>query len=166
MIVIYIGKPAPVLHYDGDKWGNQSTYKTDEKGNKKGVLFYQCPMPLMDYICSVLHHQDCNYLKLMMVLIGTDEGFRISEKWILARTGMTKSVYIKVRKGLSEMKWIDYDSINHTITINYEYLWNKTFETLGNKKEASEKDSDQQRTDSGELPTLNELLERKKYWSS
>lgn len=119
---------APTLHWNYDKWNNKGTYSKDRKA---GYYFYQLPVPIMDYINETLDGKNGLLLKIMMVLIGTDEGFGISEKWICDRIGLNgrekARSYYKARDDLHNMRWIYYDKEEKTITLNYDLLWDEAF---------------------------------------
>lgn len=125
-----VGAPAPELKWLGDKWNHKGCYNKD---TQKGYYFYQLPMPLMDYICSQLDGKNGLCIKIMIVLIGTDKGFKISEKWICDRIGIdsndrnkTRS-YRAARQRLCELGWINFNSAEHTIELDYDYLYQEAF---------------------------------------
>lgn len=125
------GAPAPILNWYGDKWNNQGTYDKDKRPG--GFYFYQLPMPVMDYIFSVLDGKNGLMIKIMMVLIGTDKGYKISEKWICDRIGVDSSdrnktrTYRKARENLCKMGWLEHDNEKHTLTICYDFIWQEVF---------------------------------------
>ena len=57
----------------------------------------------------------------MLVLIGTKEGFGVSEQWLLDRTGINHSSYINARKALINRGWITLEP-SKTIIINYDKI--------------------------------------------
>lgn len=61
--------------------------------------FYSITQEAADKVMQTLSGKNGNELKIMMVLLGTlgDGSFRISERWILDRTGMEHSSYIRAR---------------------------------------------------------------------
>lgn len=58
----------------------------------------------------------------MLVLIGTKPGFRISEQWILDRTGLQHASYINARKALVNRGWITLDAAS-AITVNFDVIY-------------------------------------------
>lgn len=90
-----------------NKGNKQQAPKLAFKGNKfnKTKGFYQIPQELGDIICKTFARQPAP-LRLMLVLIGTDPGFGLAEKWIVERTGLTHAAYIKTKDLLEEMGWI------------------------------------------------------------
>lgn len=72
------------------------------------IPFYQVPQDLMDIILHKLDGKSGNQMKIMWVLLGSagDGSFRISEKWICERTGMSQPAYIRARKALIERGWL------------------------------------------------------------
>lgn len=125
------GAPAPVLTYNGDKWHRKGTYKKDE--NPNGYFFYQVPMKLLDYIYQMLDGKNGLAIKIMTVLIGTAEGFGVSEKWICDRIGVdttnknSTAAYRRARTRLCEMEWLTLDKATHKLFINYDYLWEQAY---------------------------------------
>lgn len=123
------GAPAPKLEWYGDKWNNKGTYDPDKRLN--GYYFYQLPVPIIDYIFSTLDGKNGTLLKIMVVLMGTDRGFGISEKWICDRIGIksrdSAKSYYRARNELHKMGWIEYDSEKHKIYICYDFLWQEAF---------------------------------------
>lgn len=125
------GMPAPILKWHGDKWNNQGTYDKDK--NKRGFYFFMLPQPIMVYIWSTLNGKNGLKCRIMETLIGTSEGFRISEKWICKTIGVDSTnknamaSYRKARKELCDMGWLDYDSKSHELYVNYDFLWQEVF---------------------------------------
>ena len=111
---------APVLQWDGDNFNGKGSY-TEQ--NPLGYYFYRSAQELTSYILNTLSGKHGNLIKLMWVLLGTAPGFRISEKWILEKTGMTQQRYSEARTTLDYMGWITYNKKHHTITVNYRYMW-------------------------------------------
>ena len=61
----------------------------------------------------------------MLVLCGTKEGFSISEKWILSRTGLQHSSYIKARQSLIDRGWLTLINSKKLI-VNYDIIFGNT----------------------------------------
>lgn len=59
---------------------------------------------------------------LLFLLIGTADGFGLSEKFMTDNLGCTKQGYLKARKHLHELKLITDDKDNGTITVNYNEI--------------------------------------------
>lgn len=115
-----VGKAAPKLKYIGDKWNYKGTYSD---GNPKGYYFGQQPSIIRDYIMNTLTGQNGNLLKIMWLLLSTEEGFGISQKWLMDSTGLEKNKYYKARTELVNMNWLVYDEETDTLGINYNFLW-------------------------------------------
>ena len=100
---------APELKYNGEKSiSNQ---------------FYQIPQELADIIFKELGNSSAQ-LRIMMVLIGTREGFKISEKWILERTGLQHASYITARKALVNRGWLTLAAAQDII-VNFNAIRNE-----------------------------------------
>lgn len=111
---------APRIKWNGDKFNHKGAYS---KENKKGYYFYQTPTVLSNYLMNTINGNCGNQLKLMWILMGSAEKFGISEKMIIQRTGMTQQAYCNARKALNDAGIINYNPSEHTITIDYNYLW-------------------------------------------
>jgi hypothetical protein len=75
----------------------------------------------------------------MIVLVGTKEGFHISDKWICDRTGLQHPSYIKARKALVERGWLTHDPAKGiTININAIYAENRGNTTLPEEEKIKE----------------------------
>lgn len=101
---------------------NEYNIKAPALKNKKVVMgnFYQIPQNVADKVFQELGNSSAQ-LRIMLVLIGTKEGFNVSEKWILERTGLQHASYINARKALINRGWLTL--INQTeIIINYENI--------------------------------------------
>ena len=101
-------KQAPTLVHNGKKEDNQ---------------FYALPQNLMDIVFNELKNKSAQ-LRIMIVLIGTKPGFKISEQWILDRTGLQHASYIEARKKLVADGWIKLDAAT-TITVNINAIYAK-----------------------------------------
>ena len=90
-----------------NKGNKQQAPKLVFKGNKFNTTkgFYQIPQELGDIIFKKFARQPAP-LRLMLVLIGTDPGFGLAEKWIVERTGLTHATYSNTKDLLEEMGWI------------------------------------------------------------
>lgn len=85
-------RQAPILEFDKDKSSVCSS-------------FSQIPNNVMEIIFQKLGNK-VRLMKIMLVLIGTKEGFAISEKYICQKACLDASNYRKARKELIEMGWI------------------------------------------------------------
>ena len=113
---------------------NEYNIKAPALKNKKVVMgnFYQIPQNVADKVFQELGNSSAQ-LRIMLVLIGTKEGFNVSEKWILERTGLQHASYINARKALINRGWLTL--INQTeIIINYENILGQ--EKIENRAEA------------------------------
>ena len=107
---------APVLKFNGAKTQDNTTNQS-----------YQIPQHLADIIFKELGNSSAQ-LRIMMVLCGTKEGFAISEKWILERTGLQHASYINARKALVAKGWLVHEE-SKGITINFNVIYGKCSNT-------------------------------------
>lgn len=120
-------KQAPKLVFNGNKFN-----KT------KG--FYQIPQEAADRVFAEFARKPA-YLRLMLVLIGTEPGFGLSVKWITERTGMTQQTYYNTRDELAEMGWLTCE--NNQVIVNFDKLYGRiesidqknNIESIGQKEE-------------------------------
>lgn len=114
---------APKLKFDGQKHTGQ---------------YYAIPQDLADIIFNKLGNSSAQ-LRIMMVLIGTKEGFKISDKWICDRTGLLHPSYITARKALVKRGWLTLDAAKDiTVNINAIYAENSSNTTLPKEEETKE----------------------------
>lgn len=104
------GGKAPILVFNGAK--TQDNQKTNQE--------YRIPQHLADIVFNELGNASAQ-LRLMIVLIGTKEGFGVSEDWILQRTGLLHSSYINARKALVERGWLTCG--NGKIIIEFDRIY-------------------------------------------
>lgn len=109
-------KQAPKLVFNGCKFN-------ETKG------FYQIPQEAADRIFAKFARKPA-YLRLMLVLIGTEPGFGLSVKWITERTGMTQQTYYNTRDELAEMGWLTCE--NNQVIVNFDKLYGR-IESIGQK---------------------------------
>ena len=114
---------APTLEFKGSK----------ENGSQKP--FYQIPQELADIIFATFARKPAA-LRLMLVLAGTKPGFGVSEKWILDRTRMDHSTYIKTRKQLADDEWLLLD--DKKIIVNFDKIYERSVEPTPQKNCSSE----------------------------
>lgn len=100
---------APELKFNGEKSHDNQ--------------FYKIPQGLADIVFNELGNSSAQ-LRVMMVLIGTKEGFKISEQWILDRTGLQHASYINARKALVNRGWLSLEAAN-SITVNFNNIYKK-----------------------------------------
>lgn len=100
---------APRLKYVGDKM---------QVINIEG--FAQRSHDLESAIMKGLGPQDTAQLKLMFVLTANSEGFVLSEKTILERTGLSHAGYINSRRKLIEKGWLTLDG--RTLYVNIDRI--------------------------------------------
>ena len=100
---------APELKFNGEKSHDKQ--------------FYQIPQKLADIVFNELGNSSAQ-LRVMMVLIGTKEGFKVSEQWILDRTGLQHASYINARKALINKGWLSLEAAN-SITVNFNNIYKK-----------------------------------------
>ena len=104
-------KQAPILHHSYSK----QQVIIDTKSN-----FYQVPQSLADIIFKQFP-RDISVVKLMIVLVGTKEGFGLSKKWVMDRTQITEKTYYQARQKLLDIGWLEL-SENNILTINYDAI--------------------------------------------
>ena len=144
---IGIGKAAPLLAFEGDKWDDRETYNKKERPN--GCFFGQQPQEIMYYVMNELTGQQGNLLKLMWLLLSTDVGYGVSQQWVMNSTGMAKDKYYDARSILIEIGWLLYEEQSRgpaLLGINYTFLWqqaklpkNERIKTQIKIKEAKQK---------------------------
>ena len=83
---------APILGFIGDKFDKDKQH-------------YEIPQDIADIIFNELKDQSVK-IRLMLVLIGTKEGWGVSEQWLLQRTGIVHSSYTRARRELIEKGWL------------------------------------------------------------
>ena len=98
---------APMLKFNGAK--------------TLGNNFYGIRQDLADIIFRELGNASAQ-LRIMIVLIGTKEGFAISDKWICDRTGLQHPSYITARKALVKRGWITHEPAKG-ITVNINAIY-------------------------------------------
>lgn len=106
-------KQAPKLVFNGNKFN-------EIKG------FYQIPQEAADVIFKTFARQPA-FLRLMLVLIGTEPGFGLSLKWVLERTGMAQKTYYETRDALAEMGWLTCE--NDQVIVNYDKIYGRVEST-------------------------------------
>lgn len=120
-----VGKNAPLLVENGNKWNNVGTRSKD---NPKGLLFGQMPSLLRRYIWHSLSGRDGNLIKIIELFIQQESGkFRASKEWVMKETGMAANKYYEARRKLEELGFITYDPEEEIIYINYDYLWQQAY---------------------------------------
>lgn len=105
-------KTAPVLLSKGEKFrGN----------NGKAIRSHELESAIM----NGLGERDAAMLKIMFFLTGnSDNGnFRVSQKTICERCNISEAGYKKARAKLNDMRWIDYDKENNSITVLYDNIY-------------------------------------------
>lgn len=102
---------APKVKYAG----------VDKMYDSKGWGFTQRSHEVEMAIMNGLSAQQGGPLKIMLVLTGCGENFRISESMIKERTGLSASGYRTARAKLEEMGWIS-KNVEGYITINMEKI--------------------------------------------
>lgn len=100
---------APTLKFNGTK--------------SLGNNFYGIPQDLADIIFRELGNSSAQ-LRIMIVLIGTKEGFNISDKWICDRTGLQHPSYITARKALVKRGWLTHEAAKG-ITVNIDAIYGR-----------------------------------------
>lgn len=102
-------KQAPKLVFNGNKFN-------ETKG------FYQIPQEVADIIFKTFAKQPA-YIRLMLVLIGTEPGFGLAEQWVLDRTGLNHASYNTTRNKLVDMGWLTCE--NGQVIVNYDKIYGR-----------------------------------------
>lgn len=97
-------------------------------GKKQAGQFYQIPQELADIIFTKLGNSSAQ-LRIMIVLLGTKEGFKISDKWICERTGLQHPSYITARKALVKRGWLTHEPAEG-ITVNIAAIYAECSNTI------------------------------------
>lgn len=87
---------------------NAPKLKFNKPKSQDGIT-YMLPQETVDKIFSKIDGQKGNAIKLMVVLLGTKEGFAPSVKWLCDRTGMQRNSYYRARDYLIELGLIKVD---------------------------------------------------------
>lgn len=116
---------APKLHHSGEKMVSNQ--------------FYQIPQDIADIVFNELGNASAQ-LRVMLVLIGTKEGYGVSEQWILDRTGINHSSYMTVRKALINRGWITLKP-SEAIIVNYDNIRSSITTIPQNNEEPIEESS-------------------------
>lgn len=92
------------------------------------------PVELSTIICNKLSGKAGNQLKLMILLVGSQDtskkpkkSFAISEGLIIKRLGMTQTRYIEARNALRKRGWIELK--DGKITVLYDNIYNDAGES-------------------------------------
>ena len=101
---------APSLQYNGQKIQDNPTKQT-----------YQIPQRLCDIIFNTLRDSSAQ-LRVMLVLVGTKEGFFISNKWICERTGLLQPSYNRALRELVKRGWLSHAPYR-TIKVNFDKIY-------------------------------------------
>ena len=75
----------------------------------------------------------------MVLLLGTKEGFRVSEQYVLQHLKISEQAYLKARKALVEKGWLRLKKNPHTLVVNLDKVWEDYYELL--RKEDSDEES-------------------------
>jgi hypothetical protein len=104
---------APILGFIGEKF-------------EKDKQHYEIPQDIADIVFNELKDQSVK-IRLMLVLIGTKEGWGVSEDWLLQRTGISHSSYIRARKELIDKGWLSAGKIKdkNVILIDFDAIRGK-----------------------------------------
>lgn len=115
---------APILKY------------TEQKDSRCGSdNFYLLPQDLMDAVMAGLHGNAMNQLKLMIILLGTREGFSLTEEYMLERMKVDQQAYLRARKALINKGWLKKEK--GEIIVDIAAIWEDYYDYL-RKKDFSE----------------------------
>ncbi len=92
--------------------------------------FYMLPQELMTAVMAGITGNCLNQLKLMVLLLGTKEGFSLSEEFVLQRLRITQQAYLKARKALIEKGWLILEKKPHRLIVNMDKIWEDYYEYL------------------------------------
>lgn len=93
--------------------------------NSKGPSYFGWEPELWKIVNKELSGKEGNCIKLINILLGTAEGFKVSQKWICEMAGLTKDGYYKARKKLEDKGMLIYDESANTITIDTKGMLDK-----------------------------------------
>lgn len=106
-------------------------YFSEPKDDRCGSdNFYMLPQELMTAVMSGITGNCLNQLKLMILLLGTKEGFALSEDFVLKKLRITQQAYLKARKALVEKHWISIQKKPHQIIVHIDQIWEDYYEQL------------------------------------
>lgn len=106
-------------------------YFSEPKDDRCGSdNFYMLPQELMTAVMSGITGNCLNQLKLMILLLGTKEGFALSEDFVLKKLRITQQAYLKARKALVEKNWITIQKKPHQIIVHIDQIWEDYYEQL------------------------------------
>lgn len=100
--------------------------------------FYMLPQELMDAVMAGIKGNCLNQLKIMVLLLGTKEGFRVSEQYVLQHLKISEQAYLKARKALIEKGWLRLEKNPHTLVVNLDKVWEDYYDLL--RKEDSDEE--------------------------
>lgn len=93
--------------------------------NSKSPSYFGWEPEIWKAVNKELSGKEGNCIKLINILLGTAEGFKVSQKWICEMAGLSKDGYYKARKKLEEKKMLIYDETANTITIDTKGMLDK-----------------------------------------
>ena len=93
--------------------------------NSKSPSYFGWEPELWKIVNKELSGKEGNCIKLINILLGTAEGFKVSQKWICEMAGLSKDGYYKARKKLEEKEMLIYDEVANTITIDTKGMLKK-----------------------------------------
>ena len=88
------------------------------------------PQELMDAVMAGIKGNCLNQLKLMILLLGTKEGFRVSEQYVLEHLKISEQAYLKARRALVEKGWLQLEKNPHTLVVNLDKVWEDYYDLL------------------------------------
>ena len=103
-------KGAPILRF--------TATKEDYYG---AVGFYQLPQQVTDKIFLKLKDSSAQ-IRVMIVLLGTKEGFGISARWLSDRTSIGRTNLYETLNKLIEKNFLIRDDITNSLIVNYQAI--------------------------------------------
>ena len=106
-------------------------YFSEPKDSRCGSdNFYMLPQELMTAVMTGITGNCLNQLKLMVLLLGTKEGFALSEEFVLQKLRISQQAYLKARKALIEKSWLTLEKNPHKLIVNINQIWEDYYDWL------------------------------------
>lgn len=108
---------------------------TEPKDDRCGSdNFYMLPQELMTAVMAGIRGNCLNQLKLMILLLGTKEGFMLSEEFVLQKLKISQQAYLKARKALIDKQWLILEKKPHILWVNLDKVWEDYYNYLRSMK--------------------------------
>lgn len=104
---------------------NQAPELLNKDKPKSEGNFMQLNMDIFKNINKKVDARHSVARSLLILMVGTADGFRLSQKFALDNLGCSEKRYYEARKYLSELGLITYDKEKNTIKLNYDVLMDR-----------------------------------------